>query len=152
MSEASENAALSAEEKDKVLLGYLRMKYGEGLGVLKKERAWEQTPQSIAYIEGKQPKGKGKALSQITDNRLRKLAMEVAATMTDVRPIWNYETYAEQFKKQGDTLNKLARAWWRNNRIDKKLVSIILYALCGGTGYGLVTYSKVLAGGEGDLD
>ena len=145
-------ADLSSEEKDRQLLNYLRVKYSEGINVLKKERAWEQTSQSIAYVEGKQPQGKGKALSKIIDNRLRKLAMEVAATMTDVRPIWNYETYAEQYKKQGDTLNKLARAWWRNNRIDKKLVNIILYALCGGTGYGLITYNADLADEKGDLD
>lgn len=143
---------LSTEEKEKVLLGWLRQKYGEGLAALKKEKAWEQMPQSLAYVDGKQAPGKGSALSKVQDNRLRKLALEVAATMTDVRPIWNYVTFSEQFKKQGDVLNKLARAWWRNNRIDKKLVSIILYSLCGGTGYGLLTYSQELAGGQGDLD
>lgn len=143
---------LSAEERDRQLLGWLRIKYGEGLAALTRERAWEQGPLAQSYVEGKQGAGKGKALSKVVDNRLRKLAIEVAATMTDVRPIWNYETYMEEVKKQGDVLNKLARAWWRNNRIDKKLVSVILYSLCGGSGYGLLTYSAELAGGKGDLD
>jgi len=143
---------LSADERDKQLLGWLRIKYGEGLAALTRERAWEQGPLATSYVEGKQGAGKGKALSKVVDNRLRKIALECAALMTDVRPIWNYETYAEEVKQQGDVLNKLARAWWRNSRTDRKLVSIILYALCGGSGYGLLTYNADLSSGRGDLD
>jgi len=143
---------LPVDEREKALLAWLRIKFGEGMTQLKKERAWEQIPSAIRYVEGKQGSGKTKALSKTSDNRLRKLAFEVAATMTDVRPIWNYETMAEEYKKQGDVLNKLARAWWRNNRVDRRLVSILLYAAVGGSGYGLLTYNADLQGGKGDLE
>lgn len=145
-------ATLSVEERERILLNWLRVKYGEGLGVLKRERAWEQAPQAIAYVEGRQSSVKGKALSKVTDNRLRKIALDVAAAMTDVRPIWNYETQAEEYKRQADVLNKLARAWWRNSRADKKLVATIVYALCAGTGYALLTYNGSLNEGLGDLE
>jgi hypothetical protein len=145
-------AELSASEREKALLNWLRMKFGEGIVQLKKERAWDQAPLAINYIEGKQGTAKGKALSRVTDNRLRKLALEIAATMTDVRPIWNYETYDEGSKEQSDVLNKLAKSWWRNTKADRRLVSIILYSLVGGSGYGLLTYNSELNGGQGDLE
>lgn len=151
MAEASEKE-LSVEERERGLLSWLRVKYGEGMGALRKERAFDQLPSAIQYIEGKQVAAAGKALSKITDNRLRKLALETAATMTDVRPIWNYETFAEEYSKQGEVLNQLARAWWRNNRVDKRLVSTLLYALAGGSGYGLLTYNSELASGQGDME
>jgi hypothetical protein len=72
--------------------------------------------------------------------------------MTDVRPIWNYETYVEAFKKQGDVLNKLARAWWRNTKADRRLGSSLLYAACGGSGYALLTWNKDLNDGDGDME
>lgn len=143
---------LGVGEREKALLAWLRIKYGEGLTQLKKERAWEQIPGAISYVDGKHGAGKSKALSKVSDNRLRKLALETAATMTDVRPIWNYETMAEEYKQQGDVLNKLARAWWRNNKIDRRLVSILLYACVGGSGYGLLTYNADLQGSKGDLE
>lgn len=143
---------LSVKNREDALLAWLKIKYGEGYTVLRKERAWELCPQAINYIDGKQTVLGGKALSKISDNRIRKLALETAAVMTDVRPIWNYETQSDEFQKQGDTLNKLARAWWRGNRVDKRLVSILLYALAGGSGYGLLTWNSKLAGGQGDLE
>lgn len=151
MAEQSEQE-LSVDAREKGLLSWLRLKYGEGVTVLRKERAYEQQPLAMQYVEGKQMQPGGKALSKITDNRLRKLALETAATMTDVRPIWNYETFADEFQKQGDVLNQLARAWWRNNKADKRLVNILLYALVGGSGYGLLTYNAELAQGQGDLE
>ncbi len=143
---------LSVDEREKALLGWLRIQYTQGMALLKKERAWDQTAQAIAYIDGKHNPAKGKALSKITDNRLRKLALEVAATMTDVRPIWNYETSVKEITKQGDVLNRLAKAWWRNNRIDKRLVSCLIFGLVGGSGYGLLTWNAELQGGKGDLE
>lgn len=142
----------AVDQREQALLAWLRIQYTSGMALLKKEKAWEQTAQAIAYIDGKHNPAKGKAMSKITDNRLRKLALEVAATMTDVRPIWNYETIQEQLKKQADVLNKLARAWWRSNRIDRRLVTILLYSLVGGSGYGLLTFNAELADGKGDME
>jgi len=147
-----EEVTFAVDEREKTLLAWLRVKYGEGVVQLRKERAWDQIPTAIDYIDGKQGGNRSKALSRVSDNRLRKLALEIAATMTDVRPIWNYETMAEEYKKQGDVLNKLARAWWRNTKADRRLVSILLYAAVGGSGYGLLTYNAQLGGGKGDLE
>jgi hypothetical protein len=146
------DAKIAVAERERALLAWLRIKFGEGMGQLRKERAWEQTSQAMEYLEGRQGVQKSKALSRVVDNRLRKLALEIAANMTDVRPIWNYETSDEGKKKQSEVLNKLARAWWRNSRADRRLVSVILYALVGGSGYGLLTFNQEANGGVGDLE
>lgn len=143
------NQAKFADDK---LLSWLRLKYGEGMAVLKKERTFEQIPDAVRYLEGKHQSSKNKAISGVWTNRLRKIALETVATMTDVRPIWNYETYVEEYKPQGAVLNKLARAWWRNTNADARLASILLYACVGGSGYGLLTWNKDMNMGEGDLE
>jgi hypothetical protein len=135
------------ELADKALLDWLRIKFGEGLVVLKKERAWEQINDAIKYVDGKQHQLKSKTISRIIDNRLRKTALETVATMTDVRPIWNFETYVPEYQRQAEILNKLSKAWWTNTFADRKLASILLYACVGGSGYGLLTFNSK----EGDL-
>lgn len=141
----------NAELADKALLDWLRIKFGEGLVSLKKERAWDQIHDAIKYVEGKQQTIKNKSLSKIIDNRLRKIAIETVATMTDVRPIWNYETYVPEFEKQGDILNKLARSWWRNTHADRRLADTLMYACVGGSGYALLTFNSKL-GPQGDME
>jgi hypothetical protein len=149
---SNEDLEPDARRADEGLLGWLRLKYGSGLALLKKERTWTQIDQAMRYVEGKHTTPKTKAISSVVDNRLRKIALETVATMTDVRPIWNYETYVEAFKKQGDVLNKLARAWWRNTKADRRLGSSLLYAACGGSGYALLTWNKDLNDGDGDME
>jgi hypothetical protein len=137
---------------DEKLLAWLRMKHGAGSHVLKKERAWGQTRDAIRYINGEHEPVKNKAISNVSTTRLRKLALDTVATMTDVRPIWNYETFVDEFQAQGDILNKLARAWWRDTSADRRLASILLYACAGGSGYGLLTWNRELNMGEGNME
>jgi hypothetical protein len=134
------------------LLAFLRIKFSEGMYQLKKEPVWNLIDPAIRYVNGRQDTPKSKTISKIVDNRLRKIALETVATMTDVRPIWNYTTYVEDFKRQGDVLNKLARAWWRNTKADRRLGSALMYSACGGSGYVLLTWNKDLQGGQGDLE
>lgn len=148
MDDATGKARLAEE----ALLAHLRIKFSEGMHMLKKEPAWSLMEPSIRYVNGKHDSPKSQAISKITDNRLRKVALETVATMTDVRPIWNYTTYVERFKPQGDVLNKLARAWWRNTKADRRLASALMFAACGGSGYAMLTWNKDLQGGQGDLE
>lgn len=147
----TDTAKPDGELADKALLDWLRIKFGEGQVTLKKERAWDQVQDAIKYVEGNQQHLKSKSISKLTDNRLRKIAMETVATMTDVRPIWNFETYVPEYQEQAEILNKLSKAWWRNTFADRRLAQILLYACVGGSGYGLLTYNAS-QGDQGDLE
>lgn len=106
---------------------------------------------SKKFVEGQQFPLKSRAISRLSDNRLRKIVMETIGALTDVRPIWNYETYNYEYKTQGETLSKLARAWWKNSQTDRRLQSILTFAMCGGTAYGYLRWNADIPGG-GDFE
>ncbi len=136
---------------EQYLLGWVREKVGDGLNALKKERAFGQIDEAMKYVEGNQMPLRSKALSSITDNRMRKIVLETVSALTDVRPIWNYDTYVEEYKAQGEILNKLARGWWKNTQADRRLQSSLTFACVGGSGYAALVWNPKLPGG-GDVE
>lgn len=147
----SEDISISRELYERQLLSQIKGWASGGLSALKKEKAYVEMQKAIDYIDGKQVGSRSKSISTVYSNRLKKVALEVASAMTDVRPIWNYETTIEGLKKQGELFNKLARAWWRNGKVDRKLQSILLFACAGGSGYGALIWNHKLPGG-GDIE
>ncbi len=141
----------NVEENDKQLLSWLDSAIRSGLGLLKREIAYQQLPDSIAFINGSQGSLKPSALSRVTFNRLRKIVYEIVSSMTDVRPIWNYQTYNNKYKPQADILNKLVRNWWRNSYADRRMQDALMYSCAGGSGYLKVEWNPYLPGG-GNID
>jgi hypothetical protein len=141
----------SVPEMEQHLLSFLQNKIGEGFTVLKRERGYEQMPSAIEFIEGKQEILRSRALSKTYANRTRKIAFESVSALTDVRPIWNYDTSDPKYKKQAEILTKLAKGWWKGMAADLRLQSILMYGMCGGSGYGVLAFNPDLPGG-GDLE
>jgi hypothetical protein len=122
------------------LLRRLRDAWEEGVGVLKNEKGYTECQRGIDYIEGQQVTLRSSAASKVHDNRIKKVTLETVSAMTDVRPIWNYETSNNKVKQVTEQLNTLSKAWWRNTRSDRKLEDALMFALPGGSGYLAVTY------------
>ena len=141
----------SYAEYERTNLSWVRQKVNEAMVMLKKERAYNDIATSIDYVNGEQFPLRSKAISNIVDNKLRKIVLEICSAMTDVRPIWNYSTYDDKYKEQAELLNKLARSWWRNSRADRKLWAALMYSCVGGSGYLALTWNPSLPGG-GDLE
>ncbi len=141
--------AIAAYENS--ILGWIKDSVGQGLALLKKEKGYMEMENAKKFLNGEQFPLRSRAISRITNNRLRKIAMESVGALTDVRQIWNYSTNDPRYKAQGEVLSKLARAWWRNGRVDRKLQSVLLFALAGGSGYGYVQWNPELPGG-GDFE
>lgn len=141
------------EHLEKELLACLRQRASEGRGSLQKEVAYNGMTKAIKFVEGDTTdiKNSVRALSNTQSNRIKKAILEITSALTDVRPIWNYQTFNEQFSEQGEILNKLARGWWKNNLIDRRLQSILTYSCVGGSGYGMLSWNKDLPGG-GDFE
>lgn len=144
-----ETPPATAQAED-YLLGWLRKQSAYGLTLLKQEKAFNEIDQSIRFVNGDQFPIRSKAADKTCDNRLRKILQETVSCLTDVRPIWNYETGDDTYKKQAEILNKLARGWWKNTSADRRLQSTLMWSGVGGTGYALLTFDKSLPGG-GDL-
>ena len=143
--------AILYPEYEKQALEWTRLRANEGQVILKKEKALAEMAAAIDYIDGNQFPVRSRAISNIVDNRIRKVVLEMVAALTDVRPIWNYETVLEAYKDQAAILNKLARGWWRNSYADRKLRSALTYSAAGGSGYIALTWNPDLPGG-GDLE
>jgi len=141
----------AVKESEKVLLGKAQQIWNSGLSVLRKERAFTEMSNVMAMVDGDQVPVRSKALSQLTDNRIRKIMLDMVSAFTDVRPIWDYQTFNAEFKEQGTILSKLARAWWKNAYVDRRLQGILSYAFTGGSGYGLLQWNPYLPGG-GDIE
>jgi hypothetical protein len=136
--------------QDQALLSAIRRKVQEGMSLMRKERAFNEIQRGIDFVSGEQAPLKSNAISKTVDNRSRKILLETVSALTDVRPIWNYETENEKFKEAAETLSRLARGWWRNNNVDMALQAILSYACVGGSGYGALVWDADLPGG-GDL-
>lgn len=149
MSEPIAVPPATAQAED-VLLGWLRKQVSYGLTLLKQEKAFNEIDQSIRFVNGDQFPIRSKAADKSCDNRLRKILQETVSCLTDVRPIWNYETGDDTYKKQAEILNKLARGWWKNTLADRRLQSTLTWSGVGGSGYASLTFDKQLPGG-GDL-
>lgn len=146
------NAPPMIENYEQKVLSWLKGKVMDGQGVLKRERGYMEYENSKKFVNGEQYPLRSRAISRITDNRLRKIVLETIGALTDVRPIWNYDTYNYQYKGQAEVLSKLARSWWKNNQVDRRLQSILTYAMCGGSAYGYLRWNPdILGGGDFDL-
>lgn len=139
------------QEYERGVLGWVQTSVGDGLSLLRREKAFNEMPTAIKYVEGEQYPIRTAAISRIIDNRLRKIQMETVGSMTDVRPIWNYESTDQSFKTQGEILSKLARGWWKNSLADRRLESILSFSTTGGSGYGYLKYNPFLPG-PGDIE
>jgi len=139
------------EEYENNILSYIQSVLGDGIAVLKKERSYMEYENAKKFVTGEQYPLRSRAISRVTDNRLRKIVLETIAALTDVRPIWNYDSYNAEWTPQGDILSKLARAWWKNNQIDRRLQSVLTYGMCGGSAYGYLRWNPDLPGG-GDVE
>lgn len=140
------------EEYENQLLSWIKGSISDGLALMKKERGWMEFENSKKFVNGEQFPLRSRAISRIHDNRLRKIVLETIGALTDVRPIWNYDTHNYDYKSQGEILSKLARSWWKSSFSDRRLQSILTYAMCGGSAYGYLRWNPdLIAGGDFEL-
>ena len=129
------------------LLAWVHASGAEGAALLRREAAWNSLIANIGFVDGNQLPLRSSALSRITDNRAKKVLYETVSAMTDVRPIWNYQTENNKWKEQASVLNLLVRNWWRNTYADMALQDCLMYAGVGGSGYIKLEWDPSLPGG-----
>src|SRR5579859_7189635 len=85
-------------------------------------------------------------LSQLTYNHFGKVALELAAAQTDIKPFWDYRTQNKKFDAQAALANKLAMAWWMGRHVTLRFADVIKFALPMGTGYAHQVYNSESSG------
>src|SRR5687768_9415067 len=121
MSDNALTAVIQNAAYEGQLLAQLKSRVRDGLDWYRREPGYLAEPAVAKCVEGGYKSVKSQALSTIYDNHLRKIEYDIASALTDVRPIWNYNTFRPEFKEQADTFSKLARFWWRKSESDNAL-------------------------------
>src|SRR5579872_6840760 len=70
---------------------------------------------------------KTSSLSLTTSNHLGKIATDLAALMTDVKPFWDFRTYNPRLEKYAEIFGKLSSAWYLQRGIDTRFSECIKY-------------------------
>lgn len=138
---------LSQHGKD--VLGWAQEAVQESTAFLVSQPGYENIEKSMKYIMGERTSAfRPSYLSSTTTNRFGKIALDLAATLTDTKPFWEYKTFNKRFDQQAMLGNKLATSWYLRRFIDLKFGDSIKHALVAGTGYPHLIYNSEIQ----DLD
>lgn len=85
-------------------------------------------------------------LSGVTYNHFGKVALDMVAMQTDIKPFWDYSTQNKRFDPQAQLANKLAKAWWMGRHVTLRFADVIKFALPMGTGYAHQVYNSANTG------
>jgi len=148
----SQYTAPPALVSDDVRLGWLREAVKEGETFIRNTTAYpdfERAKQIIAGIhEAKVPQ----QLSRITVNLEKRLIRDIVATMSNLRPLWGYQTDNPSQDAQAEILNHLLLNWYQTTFADRAIKEALQYAAVYGTGWlGVDWKSDYWTRGRGDI-
>lgn len=139
----SQESQIPPNEDEKKVLEWANEAVQEGTAFLMSQPGYSKIETSMDYIMGDfSGKVKPSVLSRVRSNRFGKIALDLAASMTDIKPFWEYRTHNKRFDQQAILGNKLAQAWWMNRHIDLKFADVIKWGLVAGSGYAHLVYNS----------
>lgn len=85
------------------------------------------------------------SLSHVRVPRIKRQIREVTSRLADLRPTWDYvSNNPALYENQANVLNKLMRAWYLGEEVDRSIRQALQYAATEGTGYLYMTWEKPL--------
>ena len=82
-------------------------------------------------------------LSHVRVPRIKRQIREIVATLSNLRPTWDYvSNNPKLYEDQANVLNKLNRAWYYNEEVDRSIRRALQYSATEGTGYLYITVEK----------
>lgn len=82
----------------------------------------------------------------VTYNHFGKVALEMVAGQTDIKPFWDYSSQNHRYDPQVAIANKLAKAWWMGRHSALPFADVIRHCLPMGTGYAHQVYNYYNSG------
>lgn len=141
--------AIAAEDKK---LGWLNEAAEEGLSWLKSQRGFSDFPKAMDIISGKGSKIPAEYRSHIASNGLKRDIREVIGGMANIRPLWGYTSENKAFRNNALMMNKVTRAIYLEQFMDRSLKEALQYAAATNTGWVRPVYRRPIAGtGKGNI-
>ena len=131
-----------AFEQEAEILGYISEALEEGDAFLRSQRGFSKISESISMIMGDAQELRSPSLSSTTSNHFGKVAADLSALLTDVKPMWEYRTYNRRYEPTQVNLGKLSTAWFTSQHIDMRFVECVKYATVGGTSYSHIFWDE----------
>ena len=91
-------------------------------------------------------------LSHVRVPRIKRQIKEIVATLSNLRPTSDYTANdPTKYENNANVLNKLYRAWYFGEKVDRSIRSALQYAGTEGTGYLYIYYDKPLRSSQGRI-
>lgn len=139
---AEERQSAPQQDYSSKVVGWISDVIEEGEAFLRSQQGYSIFDQGIDAIMGELTPQGSAALSNLTLNITGKVALDLAASLTDIKPFWEYRTLNPKFQLQQVMAQKRATHWWHARHIDLKFNSVIKYGLPMGTGYAHHVYNE----------
>jgi hypothetical protein len=128
-------------------LGFIKEAVMESEAFLKIQPGYDKIGETMRAVFGEQHKYRSSRLSDTELNHLGKIASDLAALLTDIKPFWEYKTRNKSFERQSGILGKLSSHWYLERFIDLRMMEVIKYWEVSGTGWPHFVWDPML----GDL-
>lgn len=117
------------------VLGSVKEFIQEGDAFVQSQPGYDLIDECIRTING-QALGPGTgSLSTISSNHFGKIATDLAASLTDIKPFWTYQTRNKLYEQQAQMFGYLSEHWWLNCNVYLRFMDAIKYAEIAGSGY-----------------
>lgn len=134
-------------EHEQAVMDWISHAIQEGVSQNRAEHSYDHIGEAIDAIMGiDEPRIRSPKLSRARFNKLQKIALELRALLTDIKPFWTYSTNAARYERQADIFGKLSKSWFLRRGIDQVFRDAIDYVLVAGTGYIHLFYNPDIPG------
>lgn len=135
---------LPAESNPRGIWDWCNLAVSEGQSFLQSQDGFGKIDEIIKSIMGSiyEDKLRPNSISQLNLNYMGKIGLDLASSLTDIKPFWQYKTRNVRFEPQAEMGQKLATAWWSNRLIDLKFCDVIKFSLAAGSGYAHNIYNE----------
>lgn len=140
-----------AEDTD--LLARLNEGKMQGETFLQGQRGYEDMDNAIDVIAGTADKKRPASLSRISPNWLKRNVREIVASLSNIRPMWNFKNDDKKYDDHSGILNKLLHSWYLHTFADRAIRKALQYAAVQSRGYVCPTWKKDFwCFGRGDIE
>lgn len=122
---------LEAPLSDK--LGWISSLISQGESELRASSGYQALGPSVELLMNVRPDKRPELLSSYKASRTSRQALEILATLSDVRPSWEYRVHNKTWQSQCDVLNKYFQGWWWSPDTDsiEHLFQMLQWAMLG---------------------
>lgn len=134
----------AGEDYEVHLRGWLKEALQEGQAFLGNCYGFSKIDEIIRAIMGEtyEDKLRPREISNLSLNQTGKIGLDLASSLTDIKPFWTYKTANTRFERTATMGQKLASAWYPRRLIDLKFCDVIKLALAAGTGFAHLAYNE----------